>query len=297
MIDPNARDATDYGKDIAGSTYVGSLYGVAKGVTNVANALVRRLMDDAGCLSPDDDGYGGGLRSYCGARFTAAGREALRALMKSQCEADLRVAHCDSTLVQKANVLEGHLQVELRTGETFAMVMGISDVTAKVLSVNGVAVAPAVTAPTSTAVVYVQGPAGPIGPPGTSGGGGGGGGTGGNLIDEASAFADASGTEVLVSNQVPFDFGIVGGTVTARLVCVVGSTSGTATFRLRIGGTVGNADGTVATTVTASAAGPLKLSNSGTFANPGGVQLVTITMQSSGLGSTANIKGRSASIQ
>jgi hypothetical protein len=288
-------DDTDYGTDIAGSTIVGPIFGVASGLVNLANAWVRRLSTARGALSPEDDGYGLDLRMWIGRRNTPTSRDALRAMIKAQLEQDPRASHVDVVVSFSGSTMGIEISGETVAGEAFDMVVGVTALTVELLNLNGQPVAAAIATVTSTQVVYVQGPPGPPGPPGT-GGGGGGGGAGANLIDETETKADSSGNEVIV-DQAIFDFGLLGAAVTAELLCLVGSASGTATARLRIGGTAGNADGALAAFVTVSVIGPLKLSNTGTLSNPAGLQLVTVTLQSSSAGNDATIYGRSVSLR
>jgi hypothetical protein len=181
---------------------------------------------------------------------------------------------------------------------------GLSDVGpfSRVLSVDQVSVAllsaqdePAAAAPAtaSTRVIVLAGTQGPPGPAGATGATGGGGGAAEAIeFDDANQYSTASGTEELLV-QVAQDASVfeVGATLNTLLVAAVKSSSGTATFRLRIGGTEGLADGTVVATITTSSASFVSARGTGTHANPGGLVLLKVTAQSSGGGNTATIRG------
>ncbi|HSS39714.1 MAG TPA: hypothetical protein VLT58_13185 [Polyangia bacterium] len=173
------------------------------------------------------------------------------------------------------------ISLGLETAEgPFDLVLSASDVTVDVLSVNGVSVA--APAPTANTPVIV-GPAGPAGapgiqgPPGTSGGG-----TPSLSFADSKLVGDNSGAEVVLFQWDGADFGALGGSLTAELGASVFSAAGTATFKLRIGGSDGVADGTVICSFTQAVAAFQEKTATATFTNPTGVLFVKLTGQSSG---------------
>jgi hypothetical protein len=88
------------------------------------------------------------------------------------------------------------------------------------------------------------------------------------------------------------DFGaLAAGSLTAELTASVFSAAGTATFKLRLGGSDGVADGTVLATITHAVAAFQVKNATATFTNPTGLLFVKITAQSSGAGVDARAKG------
>jgi hypothetical protein len=67
------------------------------------------------------------------------------------------------------------------------------------------------------------------------------------------------------------------------------SQSGTATVRLRLGGSDGVVDGTVVATLNATASSFVDANNSSTIANPNGLQRMKLTIQSSAAGQNAQV--------
>lgn len=287
---------TDHGTDIAGFAYLSPLFGLASGRVNLANALARRLTTPAGTLD-DHPEYGYDIRQFLNDDFTPTKAAAVRASVKAQCELDERVqsVRVDFSIVQGIATLR--LSVEDDDGP-FDLVLRVDGVSAALLEVDGQTLVVVDTAITSsTTVVGIQGPQGIPGPPGPPGTGGGGGGSSSVEIDEQGPFADSSGTEKL-AYQAVFDFGVLGGSLIAAFAAMVKTASGTATFRLRIGGTPDNADGTVVATLTTTSSTFVKAGqSSGAFANPSGLQLVTVTLQGPSSGVDVEIQGIVASVR
>jgi hypothetical protein len=293
----STSDVTDYGTDWAGATSAGVVYGLSSGPQNVANALARRFQTTAGALAPYHPSYGLDLRMWVGRAMSPADVSALQLAVKSQAEDDVRVDHAAVvvSLSLASSTLVVALSIELVTGETFDLVLGVSSLTVEILNANGQPATAAVPGPTSTEIVYVTGPQGPAGPPG-AGGGGGGGGSGAVTLNDPDPNASSAGTEEVVFQQL-VDFGFLGTTPTLELAATGGSTSGTATIRLRVGGNQDTADGTVAASVGVSVVGPLKISASGPLTNPLGLQWVKVTLTSSGAGVDSVVSGLTVTIR
>ncbi len=269
-------DLTDFGTDIAGYGYISPVWGLASGLINLANAQLRRLTTPAGTLD-DHPSYGYDVRDLLVGDFSPTDLDAARSAIESQCEDDERVQSCKATLTMSQDLLLISLD-ELTADGPFALVLAVGSVSAAILSINGVPVVSEDAGTTTTVVVGLQGPVGPAGPAGA--GGGGGGGSVSLDLDGLGPYADSSGTEVILI-QEPRDFGVLGGTVSVELTMQGKLVSaGTATFRVRIGGTTGNTDGATVATLTTTATSYASLSVSGTLSNPTGLPLVTVTMQS-----------------
>lgn len=95
------------------------------------------------------------------------------------------------------------------------------------------------------------------------------------------------------------DSGTVGSTLTFTLAAELMSQSGTATYRLRLGGARRATDGTIVLTTTQAATGMGTFSQSktsSTATSPGGVTRLKLTVQSSAASSLAQISDGYASI-
>lgn len=291
-----ATNLSDFGVDIAGFQYLSPVCGLASGRLNLCYAIARRLTTPAGALD-DHPEYGFDIRALLNDDFTAPKLSAARASIQAQCEQDERVqAATVSISLPETGVMTITIQLEDAIGP-FDLVMSVNQVSAAILSINGQAVAAATDVGGSTtvasSVVIVQGQPGPAGAPGSGGGGGGGGGSMLTLAKDEPQ-ADSSGTEVVVFQDV-FDLGILGGTITAAFSGWFKTASGTATYRMRIGGTYGAADGTIVASLTTASTTPVKLGSSSSLSNPTGLQPVKVTIQSPSAGVQAEAEGIVAS--
>ena len=282
-------DLTDFGVDIGGWQSLAPVWPLASGRLNLCYAIARRLTTPLGTLD-DHPEYGYDVRALLNWGFSPAELAAAQASIQAQCLEDERVQ--DAT-VSIALPTDGRMTITIALEDAtgpFDLVLGIDSVSAAVLSVDGVPISPAVdiggSTTTASSVIIVQGQPGPQGPAG-SGGGGGGGGTM-LAIGEAGPFGDTTGAEAIVVERV-FDFGILGSPLTVAFSGSFATASGTATFRMRIGGTYGAADGTVVASLTTTATSPTKLGTSGTYANPTGLQFVKITVQGPSAGVDATV--------
>lgn len=130
----------------------------------------------------------------------------------------------------------------------------------------------------------VTGDAGPIGPPGPSGGG--------SQIEDSREFYAIGNSETWVTEHL-MDFSSMGPTVSFDLIGFTRQdvTLGGSYF-IRIGGTSGLADGTLALTMSTSQSSyPSAPSvQSGSISNPGGIRLIKITANGSSINARARIK-------
>lgn len=285
-------ETTDLGTDIALLTDLAPVWGLATGATNLLNALLRRLTTPRGGLFYDLD-YGYDVTAQLNAALTQTDVGRIRGAINSELLKDDRVLSLGVTAAFLFATKALSISIQIDTAEgPFDLVLAASSVTVELLSVNGIAVAAPVATPDNTIVVV--GPVGPQGPAGPAGatGGGGGGGTPSLDLDDPRVMASSTGTEEVLFQWDAADFGALpAGSLTAELAGSVYSGSGTATFRLRLGGSDGAADGTVLATITHALASFLGKNATGTFTNPTGLQFVKVTAQSSSAAVDAMIKG------
>lgn len=297
-----AFDPTTLGTDLnIGISDVPGVWGLASGLANLGNALLRRWTTPPGGLFYDDD-YGFDLFGLLNQNLDAPAIAAAQGDMSSQAEKDERIDTCAVAMQLDAATEELFIFASgvLVTGQPFAFVMRAADATVDLLAINGVSVAAAVTGlPAAPGVQLVVGPPGPAGattagvpgPPGPAG-------TAQVSMDfDDDIGADDTGAEVVVHQRL-VNFASLGTNVTFELSANVYSASGTATFRVSYGGTSRVADGTnVGSPITTGSATPVAALKTDTIANPGGQRLVKITVQSSGAGVDAGIPDRVLTIR
>lgn len=117
-------------------------------------------------------------------------------------------------------------------------------------------------------------------------------------VEDASYQTVTGSNEELVSETV-IDLDAVPGTeLTMSLSAAVKASTGTATYQVRLGGTPGNVDGTVALTMTSTATTftPTRL-HKDHLANPGGQQLLKITAHGDSAAAVAHIYGKSVQLR
>lgn len=110
---------------------------------------------------------------------------------------------------------------------------------------------------------------------------------------------DTVGEEDVVGQPVFVDFDdVTWANVVARLMGAARVTGGTGTFSLRMGGTLGAANGSVVATgtTTSSSYAPVNFTGS-PFVNPTGVQLLQVTFNNGTVGQTSWIKGISIGLR
>ena len=86
------------------------------------------------------------------------------------------------------------------------------------------------------------------------------------------------GTTEQVIDEYNVDFATLPAAIAVNFAALVRVTGGTGTFNVRVGGTIGAADGTVRATLATASLTYVQQQNTGaSFANPGGQQLVKVT--------------------
>lgn len=290
----------DFGRDIRAVNDLDVSFSLVGGEENLGNALARRLSTTRGYLFRafgGDPDYGLGLINWLNADFTAPTIAALETEIEAECRKDERVQDCNATVTHTFGTQSILVELEVTTAEgPFRLVLKIGDLTVEILN-DGLPVASeTITTGTGTvaaAVVGADGAAGPPGPPGSPGS------AGGAVveIDDPAHYQSNTGAEDVIPLGLQDFDSLPGGTLSAKLVAWVSSAGGTATFRLRIGGTRAGADGTVVATITSTSATLEAKKATGTFANPGGLQALKLSLQSSAAAVAADIEGAEAEIR
>lgn len=291
-------DPDNLGTDINLVSDLAPVWGLATQGTNLANAILRRLTTPRGGLFYDLN-YGYDVMALLNSAMGPTELSAARGAITSEARKDPRVlsATVDLSFTRSTKTLS--ISIGLITAEgPFDLVLLATDVSVSVLSINGVQQATQVTttvpAAAAAALVGPPGPAGPTGPQGPAGSGS----SAPELtLDDDGIVGSDSGSEEVVYQFDAADFGALPATITAELSAAVLSESGTATFRLRVGGTDGGIDGTVRATMTATTAGYVQKNASSSFSNPGGLLFVKVTAQSSGSSVDSRIKGMVATFR
>jgi hypothetical protein len=281
-LPPLADD--DLGTDVALTTDLAPVWGMVNGKTNLAMALYRRLTTPRGGLFYDPD-YGYDLRDLLNANLAAADISRARGEIAAECLKDERVqaATVVLTFEPRAKSLTIAIEIESTIGP-FDLVLRATQVTVDILRLAGRDVTPADVRPDAT-VVQVPGPQGPVGPSG----GGGGGGSGLATLDQTAEKSVTSTVEEVIA-QDSFDMGLLPASITMQMTAMLASASGTSTYRLRIGGTDGAADGTVVATMTRGLPAYAIALATATVVNPTGLLLVKVTAQNAVLNQAARIK-------
>jgi hypothetical protein len=280
-------DPNGLGTDIPLIDDLNQVWGLAAGFINLGYALARRYETDRGALFYDLD-YGYNLTDLVNAGLTPTdvARHSQGAAAEALKDDRVQTARVGLTLVFETGELTIAVSGTTAQGP-FSLVMRASDVTVTLLAVNGLQLAAA--APAATVTQVVQGPPGPPGtstqgPPGPSG-------TASVTLNyDPDGYGDSSGAEVVVA-QDDVNMGALAASVTLELVAAVLSQSGTATFRVRVGGGDRTVDGSIVATINATAASFVQKNNSSSFTNPNGLQRVKLTVQSSVSGQDAQIDG------
>lgn len=299
MTTPIPFDPTTLGTDLNVSMAdVAGVWGIASGILNYGNVVIRRLSNAEGLFyDPAFKCYDvlGLLNADLGAAEIAAAQASISAAIEDDERCDTCAARL--RLDPQTEDMQIALDIRLITGQVFQLILGAAGVNLAVLAVNGVPV-PGTTNAQGQGIQLLQGPAGadsttpgPAGPAGASG-------TPQVVLDfdEPAGSDDGSGNEIVVYQRL-VNFGALPGTVTLELVAQVASSSGTALFKVRVGGTTRLADGTVRASMSTGSSSPVPLNNQTTFANPGGLQLVKITSQSSGPGEFGYVLDRTLTVR
>lgn len=283
-------DETDFGTDVALLTNLSPVWGLASGPTNLAYSQLRRLTTPAGALDEiEDEPFDSiDLRGYLNARLDRARLSNLKSRIETVCEADPRVESCEATLTFDLATKTLRIDIHEETAEgPFDLAMSASAVTVDILSVNGVQVQAAAVAEESIRVIALQGAPGQPGVQGPAGSSG--------TPDAHYNFGDvdpavsSSGAEEVVAEWL-CRFGDLSTNLTVALIGELLSTAGTATVRVRVGGSAGTADGTVAVTMTGASTSYTPTTQVAALVNPTGNLYVKVTMQSSAGGQSGKIR-------
>ncbi|TAL29024.1 MAG: hypothetical protein EPN98_21520 [Phenylobacterium sp.] len=289
--------ATDFGTDVDCRSGVPLRWGLVSGRANVINALARRFVTATGAL-PDDTAYGLDLRGYLNAGLTASGLSQLRSSIIAQCELDKRVQSCD-TVVFDFNAQASTLVVTLVISDAdgpFTLVLAVNDLTVAILNQGQTAAAAlagaAVAEATVTSTPGRDESPGPSGPPGPAGSG-----AGGIELSFPKTVATNTGAAEIIE-QITVDFsGLTGSTVLVDLVGRALSASGTATFRIYVGGTYDALDGTLVGTTTTTSTSLVEIQISSSITNPTGLRPVKIVGTSGAAGQDARLTSYTISIR
>ena len=172
------------------------------------------------------------------------------------------------------------MQITTVTGVTFPLVASVDEMSVDRLKAGMPAGVPASQIDTVGVTVTVVSQTGPAGAGGVAGAPGAN--TGGVSADFDGLFATDSTSETVVKavlcqfSNLPS--GMVTLTLTARGLALGGATG---TWKVRIGGTDGGADGTVLATLTATSSSMGNVSASASFTNPNTASVVKLTGVSS----------------
>ena len=296
-FDPNA---TDFGTDVALLDDLSPAWGLTAEEINYAYSCARRLSQREGAMDFYDPTYVClDLRGQLSAKMGKADIAALQGRIAAAQESDPRTNSC--TAAATFDPTENALTVELNNDTAqgpFDLVLKATSLSVSILSINGVAAPtpqPAADAGGATIIMISGGSSlpGPPGPPGTSNP---------SRSYGLQAVSDDSGAEVAqAQTQLEVDWGSLGSSLTLTL-SGMGSDSGApgfgnGTFRLRIDGSDGAADGTAEVTLTAISASATRLNQQATIANPGGHGRVILTVQSSAATKTAALRDITLDIQ
>jgi hypothetical protein len=289
--------ATDFGVDVDARFGVPLRWALVSGRANLIDAMTRRFISSPGSLESDPN-YGLDLRRFLNAGMTGAVRSQLSSRIAAQAKLDPRVNDV-SDVVVTANPQAGSLVVTMMLVDAqgpFPLVLSIDALTVSVLNSGQPA-----QAATATTVVDVSagagapgpaGPGGPSGPPGPAGTGG-----GGIELSFGELLGSNTGAEEIAA-QLTVDMSVLAAsTVTVDLAGRALSASGTATFRLYLGGTYDTIDGTLVGSATTASASFAQIQISAAIANPTGLRPVKVTIQSSGATIDAQLRDFTVSVK
>jgi phage baseplate assembly protein W len=289
--------ATDFGTDVDCRTGVPLRWGLVSGRANVVNAIARRFVTATGAL-PDDPAYGLDLRSYLNAGLTAAKLSQLRSSVVAQCELEPRIQSCDTVVFDfsfQASTLVITIGLTDAAGP-FTLVLAVNDLTVAILNQGQTAAAALAAAPatetTAGGAPGRDGAPGPSGPPGPAGSG-----AGGIELSFPKTVATNTGSAEIIE-QITVDFsGLTSSTVLIDLVGRALSTSGTATFRVYVGGSYDVIDGTLVGTATTTSGSLVEIQISSSITNPTGLRPVKIVATSGAAGQDARLSSYTVSIR
>lgn len=290
--------ANDYGTDLAGVYDIPANFAAVTSKLNVAYAIARRLITPRGALIGDPD-YGENIREDINMEYSERDLREREGRVRSECRKDERVNDADVqvTFVRSTGRMDVAIALDLNDGEEpFRFIIAIDKVTVALIREGQTfAVTPVTTAP-SAQVIQVVGTAGPAGAPGAALGVSGGSGAVERLFDQNAEYEITDAAETFVAESA-FLFTGKPASLRVEFAALAKVASGTAIFRIRIGGTPGGVDGTlVATLTTTSTAFAISVA-SGAYGNLGGTLLIKVTAQSPGSGVIAAIKSVTVNVK
>jgi hypothetical protein len=304
MSAPPFFDPATLGTDLnLGMNDIAGVWGLATGLQNFANAIVRRLSCPPGGLFYDDE-YGYDVQGLINASLSAADVASAQGSIVEQVEKDERTDNCRAAVVHVRQLETVFIVLFIRivTGQEFSLVIAADKVNVFLLALDGQQVAgtSAIGAAAAAAGAPVQLLVGPPGQQGIQGEAGATGASGTPQLvldfDEGTGNSMSGDEDVVYQRLVNFD--ALQATITFELVANVFSEAGTAVFRMSYGGTDRAADGTqVGSDMSTASATPVPLSVSAAISNPTGVRLVKITAESSGAGVLCSIQDRTLTIR
>ena len=119
---------TDYGTDVSTYPDLDDTFASLTGPSVVAQHIARSL---------EDARYGVDLRQWLNDDFDRPRLTELRSAIETQCLADERVASAETTVEQPSmTALSITVQVSLLTGQTFSLVLSVSQVSVDLLTVS-----------------------------------------------------------------------------------------------------------------------------------------------------------------
>ena len=281
------------GIDIVAALDLDPTFRLCHGEENLANACIRRLNSEEGCLAEigGDPEYGYDIRAQLNNESTdphALG--SINAAARSELLKDPRILDAAPQVVAVAG--QGTtLPIRLQTAQgPFAFVAAVGDMGVDILKQGLPSGIPALQGDVvgKTITVVTE-----IGPPGKNGEAGAPGASTGATVepDLDGLFASDSGNEDLLKEVVADFSGLASGAITLAFSVLIEALNGaTGTFRLRLGGTDGVADGTLLSTVSTSSATYATMRATSTLNNPGGQPHVKLTGQTSVVSSTVLVK-------
>ena len=297
-----AFDPTTLGTDcnVAMNDVPGAM-GLATGLLNLGNALIRRLSCPPGGNFYDDDYSEIDVTDLINATPSPADVQRAQSLIAVTVEKDERIDTCDSTVVQAQDTGDVTITLvgNLATGQPFAFVISATNLTVALLEINGASVAAANTGvaanPGVQLVVGPPGAAGAPGPQGTPGSSGTPQWSGGTGADDWTSPTD--GTEGVVF-QAEVDWASLPASVTVTLEGDFYITGGTGFVALSYGGTLGAADGTaIGAPLAPGSSTPTPGSISATIANPGGRRYIKVTAKATTVGQQAGVSAHGITIR
>ncbi len=172
----------------------------------------------------------------------------------------------------------------------FEFVAAVGDLTVDRLKQGLPAALPATQGEVVGTTITVVSQTGPAGAPGAAGAPGGGGGQ--DVQPELDGLYATDVASERLLKQVHADFsGLASATTSCALSAYIRALGGaTGTFRLRVGGSDGVADGTLVATLTVTSTSFQMVTASGTVTKPAGTALVKLTGQTSVVGLDAQVK-------